>query len=57
MTGVYLGDAAGEFVYLLPGRGVECVLEWNRGNHFTEPDIRTAKAFAWLLGNGSGYEA
>lgn len=41
----------------LAGQGVECVLEWNRGNHFTEPDIRTAKAFAWLLGNGSGYEA
>ena len=36
----------------LAGRGVECVLEWNRGNHFKEPDIRTAKAFAWLLGNG-----
>jgi len=31
--------------------GVECVLELNRGNHFREPDIRTAKAFSWLLGN------
>ena len=41
----------------LAGQGVECVLEWNRGNHFTEPDIRTAKAFAWLIGNGSGCEA
>lgn len=29
--------------------GVPCVLEWNRGNHFKEPDLRTAKAFAWLL--------
>ena len=35
----------------LAGQGVDCVLEWNRGNHFTEPDIRTAKAFAWLIGN------
>ena len=35
----------------LAGQGVECVLEWNKGNHFKEPDIRTAKAFAWLLGN------
>ena len=28
-----------------------CVLEMNRGNHFREPDIRTAKGFAWLLNN------
>lgn len=26
-----------------------CELEWNPGNHFVEPDIRTAKGFAWLL--------
>lgn len=25
------------------------VLEWNQGNHFAEPEIRTAKGFAWLL--------
>lgn len=24
-------------------------LEWNEGNHFREPDIRTAKAFAWCV--------
>ena len=24
-------------------------LEMNRGNHFKEPDIRTAKGFAWLM--------
>ena len=35
----------------LAGQGGECVLEWNKGNHFKEPDIRTAKAFAWLIGN------
>ena len=35
----------------LTGQGVECVLEWNRGNRFKEPDIRTAKAFVWMLGN------
>ena len=28
---------------------INCILEWNRGNHFTEPDLRTAKAFAWIL--------
>ena len=27
----------------------ECKLEMNQGNHFKEPDIRTAKGFAWLL--------
>lgn len=27
----------------------ECILEMNQGNHFKEPDIRTAKGFAWLL--------
>ena len=24
-------------------------LEWNQGNHFKEPDVRTAKGFAWVL--------
>ena len=26
-----------------------CTLEWNEGSHFTQPDIRTAKAFAWCI--------
>ena len=26
-----------------------CVLEWNEGNHFTDPELRIAKGFAWLL--------
>ena len=38
---------------LLKDSGVNCVLEWNKGNHFKEPDRRTAKAFAWVLQNGS----
>ena len=29
--------------------GINCTLEWTQGNHFREPDIRTAKAFAWVL--------
>ena len=28
---------------------VRLVLEWNQGSHFKEPDIRTAKAFAWIM--------
>lgn len=27
----------------------DCTLEMNQGNHFREPDLRTAKGFAWLL--------
>ena len=27
----------------------KCTLEMNQGNHFKEPDIRTARGFAWLL--------
>lgn len=30
-------------------QGVQTVLEWNAGNHFREPELRTAKGFAWLL--------
>ena len=25
------------------------VFEWNEGNHFSEPDIRTAKGFVWAI--------
>ena len=31
------------------GKEIPCILEWNEGNHFREPDLRTAKGFAWLL--------
>ena len=34
-------------------RGVRCTLEWNSGGHFKEPDLRTAKAFAWVLENAA----
>lgn len=34
---------------MLEARGVRCALEWNKGNHFKDPDLRTAKAFAWVL--------
>jgi len=36
---------------ILDKRGVVNYFEWNQGNHFTEPDIRTAKAFAWVINN------
>ena len=41
-----VGDAIRRQADLL---GEKCVLEWNNGNHFMEPALRTAKGFAWLL--------
>lgn len=35
----------------LTGRGINCILEWNEGNHFRDADKRTAKAFAWVMKN------
>ena len=48
-----VGDRIREAQVLLKERGVNCILEWNEGNHFKDPDIRTARAFAWVL-NQSG---
>lgn len=36
---------------VLEKQEVKCVLEWNKGNHFRDADIRTAKAFSWILHN------
>ncbi|SEH33622.1 esterase [Selenomonas sp. KH1T6] len=33
----------------LKEQGANCTLEWNKSGHFREPELRTAKAFAWLL--------
>ncbi len=44
-----VGDAIRESAEILDAAGTDCVLEWNQGNHFKEPDLRTAKAFAWLM--------
>jgi len=34
---------------LLRQQGVTSTLEWNEGNHFNDADVRTAKAFSWVL--------
>ena len=44
-----VGAAIREAQNLLTALGIDCELEWNKGNHFKEPDLRTAKAFAWLM--------
>ena len=33
----------------LTERGAYCTLEWNSGGHFKDADLRTAKAFQWIL--------
>ena len=30
-------------------RGADCTLEWNSGGHFKDADLRTAKAFRWMM--------
>ena len=30
-------------------RGADCTLEWNSGGHFKDADLRTAKAFQWVM--------
>ncbi len=47
-----VGNAIRGTEAFLRGAGKDCVLEWNRGSHFAEPDLRTAKAFAWLMNRG-----
>ena len=33
----------------LTARGADCTLEWNSGGHFKDADLRTAKAFRWVM--------
>lgn len=44
-----VGDRIREAYGLLREHGINVSLEWNQGNHFKDADIRTAKAFAWVI--------
>jgi len=33
----------------LAERGTDCMLEWNSGGHFKDADLRTARAFQWVM--------
>lgn len=44
-----VGERIREVHGLLKEQGVNTILEWNQGNHFKDADIRTAKAFAWVM--------
>ncbi len=47
-----VGRCIREGYEILKGQGADCVLEWNKGNHFKEPGKRVGKGFGWLLGGG-----
>ena len=44
-----VGNKIRECEEILKKVTVDCILEWNQGNHFKEPELRTAKAFAYLI--------
>ena len=44
-----VGEAIRETEKILKDAGTDCILEWNKGNHFRDADKRTARAFAWLM--------
>ena len=44
-----VGDRIRAGYEILRGKGIPCVLEWNKGGHFRDADLRTAAAFAWVL--------
>lgn len=44
-----VGNRIREIYSYLESQSVPCCLEWNEGNHFRDPDLRTAKAFAWVM--------
>ncbi len=47
-----VADCIRECEQVLIDQGVRTSLQWNPGNHFQEPQIRMAKAFAWVLEEG-----
>ena len=44
-----VGDSIRKGQMILKGAGVDCILKWNKGNHFKDADLRMAMAFAWVM--------
>ncbi len=44
-----VGDCIRDGYAWLKEHGIDCTLEWNKGGHFKELELRTARAFARLL--------
>ena len=53
-----VGDCIRRQYALLSGgeKPVSCVLEWNKGGHFRDPEIRCARAFSWCVDRLDGEE-
>ena len=44
-----VGERTRRLKELYEHEGISCIYEENPGNHFREPELRTARAIAWLL--------
>lgn len=44
-----VGDRIREAYSHLTEQNIDSILEWNEGNHFKDADLRTAKAFSWVM--------
>ena len=44
-----VGDNIRALHSTLTRRGTDSALEWNAGGHFKDVDLRTARAFAWVM--------
>ena len=44
-----VGDNIRTLYSRLAERSTDCTLEWNSGGHFKDADLRTAKAFRWMM--------
>lgn len=46
-----VGDNIRKQEQLLKNENINTILEWNKGGHFSDSDLRVAKAFAWCIEN------
>ena len=46
-----VGDNIRKQETLLKNDNINTILEWNKGGHFSDSDIRVAKAFVWCIEN------
>ncbi len=46
-----VGDCIRREEEIFKEKGINTVLEWNKGNHFKDSGLRTAAGIAWLLNN------
>ena len=46
-----VGDNIRKQEELLKNNNISTILEWNKGGHFSDSDLRVAKAFVWCIEN------